>query len=65
VDHQHNHRGQCWWEIRKESDMTAPSAPGELAGSNDVRLKPEWNVPAKPMDTYQRANDPQDKKSAG
>ncbi len=65
VDHQHNHSGQCWWEIRKESDMTAPSAPGELAGSNDVRLKPEWKVPTKPMDTYQRANDSQDKKSAG
>src|ERR1019366_4337602 len=42
IDHQHNHRGQCWWELRRADDRTAPSAPGGLAGSHDVRLRPDW-----------------------
>ena len=63
VDHQHNHRGQCWWEIRKETDITSASAPGQLAGHEDVRLRPDWKLPGKPMDTYKRANDPDNKSS--
>jgi len=64
VDHQHNHRGRCWWEIRKESDATSASAPGQLAGDKDVRLREDWRLPGKPMDTYQRANDADDKRSS-
>ncbi|MEW6303384.1 MAG: hypothetical protein AB1705_07940 [Verrucomicrobiota bacterium] len=61
VDHQHNHCGQCWWEIRHATDATTPSRPGELSGERDVRLRPEWELGAKPMDTYSRATDPDDK----
>jgi hypothetical protein len=60
VDHQHNHRGKCWWEIRAASDLTPPSEPGELSGEHDVRLRADWKQPA-PPDTYSRANDPNDK----
>lgn len=54
VDHQHDHAGRCWWEIRRADDATLPSAPGELAGEHDVRLRPEWNQAAT-VDTYRRA----------
>jgi hypothetical protein len=60
VDHQHNHCGQCWWEIRAAADATPPSKTGTLAGERDVRLHAGWNQPA-PLDTYHRANDPDDK----
>ena len=60
VDHQHNHCGRCWWEIRAASDGTAPSKPGALSGEHDVRLRADWKQPA-PLDTYSRANDPDDK----
>ena len=60
ADHQHNHAGRCWWEIRRAADTTPPSQPGELAGQLDVRLWPDWNRPTE-MDTYRRANDPDDK----
>ena len=60
VDHQHNHCGKCWWEIRASSDPTPPSEPGKLSGKDDVRLRADWKQPA-PLDTYRRANDPDDK----
>lgn len=60
VDHQHNHRGRCWWEIRAASDTTPPCAPGELSGEHDVRLRADWKQPI-PLDTYRRANDPGEK----
>ena len=60
VDHPHNHCGKCWWEIRAASDTTPPSEPGELSGKDDVRLRDDWKQPA-PLDTYRRANDPDDK----
>ncbi|MEO6738830.1 MAG: hypothetical protein ABIP20_01165, partial [Chthoniobacteraceae bacterium] len=60
VDHQHNHCAKCWWEIRATSDPTRPSAPGELSGKDDVRLHADWKQPV-PLDTYHRANDPDDK----
>ncbi len=60
VDHQHNHCGQCWWEMRRETDQTPASAPGELSGHQDVRLLPGWQRPA-PLDTYVRATAPEDK----
>ena len=61
VDHEHNHAGRCWWEIRRSDDATPPSRPGELAGQGDVRLLTDWNQPTA-MDTYQRANHPDDKR---
>ncbi len=43
VDHEHNHRGQCWWEFRRRQDPGLPSDPGAFSGAKDVRLGPEWN----------------------
>jgi hypothetical protein len=60
VDHQHNHCGQCWWEIRAATDATPPGEPGQVAGGHDVRLRPGWKQ-SPPLDTYSRANDPDDK----
>lgn len=60
VDHQHNHCGQCWWEIRPVSDATPPSEAGSLAGNDDVRLRADWKTAAS-LDTYARATDPDDK----
>ena len=62
VDHQHNHRGQCWWEIRHATDPTPPSQPGELSGQDDVRLRPHWKQ-HQLHDTYARANHSEDKTS--
>jgi len=61
VDHEHNHRGQCWWEIRQASDPAAPSQTGELSGAQDVRQRPDWKAPGDVLDQYSRANDPADK----
>ena len=61
VDHQHNHRGQCWWEIRRLSDPAPASQAGAASGEHDVRQRPDWQTPAKPIDTYVRATDPNDK----
>jgi hypothetical protein len=43
VDHQHNHCGQCWWEMRAGNDDTPVSEPGGVAGSKDIRLTDSWN----------------------
>lgn len=59
IDHEHNHRGQCWWELRAKADSTLPSAPGALSGKNDVRLLPNWKSDL--TDHYDRATDPDDK----
>lgn len=64
IDHEHNHRGQCWWEIRRSDDPTPPSAPGELAGENDVRLRSDWDDGTTPIDRYIRANGPDEKQIA-
>ena len=64
IDHEHNHCGQCWWEMRHQTDPTLPSAPGTLAGKKDVRLMPEWKSQAGAKDAYSRANHPDDKTSS-
>jgi hypothetical protein len=61
VDHEHNHCGQCWWEIRRSSDRTPPSQPGALAGSHDVRLRPDWPEAGAELDVYRHSNHPDDK----
>jgi hypothetical protein len=59
IDHEHNHRGQCWWEMRRKENPAPASAPGELSGESDVRLKPGWQ--SEHTDHYERATDPDDK----
>ena len=61
ADHEHNHCGQCWWEIRRASDNTPPSNPGKLAGANDVRLRPEWKRAEGKLDVYRRGQRAEDK----
>ena len=63
ADHQHNHAGQCWWELRRVDDATPASEPGELSGDADVRLRADWNASLKHTDTYSRATDPDDKRT--
>lgn len=59
IDHEHNHCGQCWWEMRRAEDASPASDPGELSGKNDVRLLPTWK--SEHTDHYERATDPDDK----
>lgn len=61
VDHEHNHRGQCWWEIRRSNDATAPAEPGTLSGAQDVRQRPDWKPPGAGLDVYRHSNHPDDK----
>jgi len=46
IDHEHNHKGLCWWEIRKNS-ASPQAAPAQcrkkIFDSNDVRAKAQWN----------------------
>lgn len=59
VDHAHNHCGQCWWEIRRESSGTNVGPIGDLSGQHDVRFRADWTSPK--TDHYERATDPDDK----
>lgn len=60
IDHEHNHCGQCWWEMRRADDPTPPSETSALSGEHDVRLRAGWKT-TEAMDVYQRATDPDDK----
>jgi len=61
IDHQHNHCGQCWWEIRHAADLTPPSQPGAESGQRDVRFRPDWKPKHAVLDTFSRANAPEQK----
>lgn len=61
IDHEHNHCGQCWWEMRK-ADAGSPAHPrGAVAGPNDVRLNANWRPLDSSLDRYDKAIDPDDK----
>lgn len=62
IDHEHNHRGQCWWEIRPVSSESRTGAVGEVSGARDVRLRADW--PGARIDRYERATDPDQKSPA-
>jgi hypothetical protein len=62
IDHEHNHAGRCWWEMRRKDDAAEPGGAGELGGESDVRLRADWKNTAA-LDVYQRATDPDDKSS--
>ena len=63
IDHEHNHCGQCWWEIRPAGAAGDPSPPGAASGKNDVRLRPDWRPAAGTIDRYEKATDPDDKRA--
>lgn len=62
IDHEHNHQGQCLWELRPVAEPVGPhSAPGAIAGKHDVRLQPNWLAGQAHLDRYSRATDPDGK----
>jgi hypothetical protein len=61
IDHEHNHLGKCWWEIRPAAATGGHSPPGEVAGAKDVRLRADWNPPGAVFDRYLKSTDPDDK----
>lgn len=54
TDHQHNHRGQCWWEVRRREDPSDPSPVGADPVTSDVRLMPTWDDGSTPIDSFLR-----------
>lgn len=42
IDHEHNHRGQCWWELRKRGEPPVSEEGSEAAGERDVSKSPGW-----------------------
>ena len=42
IYHEHDHDCRCWWEMVPVGAPGGASVPGELAGKDDIRLKPEW-----------------------
>ena len=40
VNHEHNHAGQCWWEMRRATNPV--EAPPPVSGPHDVRLLAKW-----------------------
>jgi hypothetical protein len=58
IDHEHNHCGQCWWEMRKKDAPTTPSPADDAAAKADVRSKSNWLAQSTPVDRYRQANDP-------
>jgi hypothetical protein len=42
VDHEHNHQGQCWWEIRPVGSERDSPGPPPIRGADDVRLQDGW-----------------------
>ncbi len=61
VSHEHNHCGQCWWEIRPAGTPGGHSPVGAVAGDKDARLLPNWQGPKAKLDRYVKANDPDQK----
>ncbi len=43
IDHEHNHQGQCWWEMYPAGTREHPSPP-LLRGDDDVRQRQDWDV---------------------
>lgn len=62
IDHEHNHQGQCWWEMRKKDDATPPSRSGEISGEADIRHSAEWCAGQK--DVFEKSVSVADKKPA-
>ena len=40
INHEHNHAGQCWWEMRRADDRRVKPPPVE--NPNDVRRLHNW-----------------------
>jgi hypothetical protein len=64
IDHEHNHCGQCWWELRAVGATGGHAATGEVAGAKDVRLLPNWLPAGARLDSYNKATDPDGKQAS-
>ncbi len=62
IDHEHNHAGQCWWEMRHAHDASHATL-GATASGQDVRLRPEWMGPDTTIDRFNGATGPEFKTS--
>lgn len=56
IDHEHNHCGQCWWEMRKRG-----AKEGEDSGNPDVRQRPDPLAPGTRIDRFRGAIGPGEK----
>lgn len=62
IHHEHNHCGQCWWEMRRADADPGASAPGELTVA-DVRLLPGWKKAGAKLDSFAHATHIDDKQA--
>jgi hypothetical protein len=61
IDHEHNHCGQCWWEMRHSDSPSSSAAIGEVSGTNDVRTVPQWTPVDAILDRFRRATSAEEK----
>jgi hypothetical protein len=59
IDHEHNHKGKCWWEFRAADNLEPPSAIGEFAEDRDVRAAADWQ--SRQRDRFRRATSDEEK----
>lgn len=45
IDHAHNHRGQCWWELYRPETPPNREALLQQAGEKDVTRREDWPAP--------------------
>ena len=45
IDTEHNHAGQCWWEMHRVQDRKQKPSPPPNRGVHDVRNHPNWKQP--------------------
>lgn len=58
VDHEHDHRGHCWWEMRRRDAPPGHNPVGAVAGDKDVRLRPDWPKDPAALHRFDKATDP-------
>jgi hypothetical protein len=42
IDHEHNHHGQCWWEMRPATSKREEPGSPPTRGHHDVRFRDDW-----------------------
>lgn len=42
IDHEHNHCGQCWWELHAQDSLPEPGAAASQAGEANVEKSAAW-----------------------
>ncbi len=62
VNHEHNHRGQCWWEMFPENDGHAKAGTETIGARYDSKRLAQWDTGETPIDRFVHAHGVQDKK---